>query len=179
MKTEEQINKIATWRDVQQKAKRLREQGKVKVLHHSPQITTAIVQGDNNVYDVVLYRQDPNSKAITMYECSCPWGEWAFKRQETFVGRMCSHALATYNEMKSRDYWTNKELYEMGLDVVAHVLGDSSTKISSFPKTSKRYRFKIASAYVSANDLIDEPGEATNLYKLDLEGTHYVDELSL
>jgi len=169
-------SKTAAWANIVQKAVRIRAGGGVEILSHSRDITTAVVHGDNGIYDVVMYRQDPTKTTITMYECSCKWGEWSFKRQHTFVGRMCSHALATYYEMQSRDYFTKKEEYEMGLGAIAHVLGDSRRVINSFPVLSgkKRHRFlRVASATVSAGELIDEDGEATNLWKLDLEGTHY------
>ena len=67
-------------------------------------LTTAHVQGDNGIYQVELWRTDPNSHKIITWSCSCPWGHWAFRRQYQYVGRSCSHSLAVFYEARSRDY---------------------------------------------------------------------------
>lgn len=95
---------IASWADVRNKARRLRQAGAVKIVRIDPDIIVAKVEGDHNVYDVELYRQYPNSWKITIWYCTCAWGQWAWKRQITYVGRMCSHALSTLFEAHSREY---------------------------------------------------------------------------
>ena len=87
--------KTAAWKDVRNKAVRLRNANMVNIILQDDNVIAADVQGDHATYHVVLYRQYPESMAITLWECSCKWGDWAFKRQVTYVGRMCSHALAT------------------------------------------------------------------------------------
>lgn len=95
---------LGKWRDVQQKAKRLRSEGKVKDVKATAFRTSASVDGDNGTYSVALYRLVPGSKKITTWDCTCPWGVWAFKRQHKYKGRTCSHALAVMYELYSSDY---------------------------------------------------------------------------
>lgn len=95
--------KLTDWKDVRDKASRLRSTGSVFDLSYGEDIITAKVRGDSGTYDVELYRQNPTDKTVTFWSCSCPWGKWAFKRQETYVGRFCSHVLATYWEVQSQD----------------------------------------------------------------------------
>ena len=98
------IEKSASWRDVRNKGVRLRNAGRVNIILLDEQVVAADVGGDHGTYHVVLYRQDPDSWAISMWECSCKWGDWAFRRQHTYVGRMCSHALATLYEAHGKEY---------------------------------------------------------------------------
>jgi hypothetical protein len=168
----------AAWSDIIRKAKRLRAAGAITILNHEPQVTAAIVKGDSSTYDVVLHRQDPGKKSITMYECSCPWGQWAFKRQVTFVGRMCSHALAVVYEVQSMDYWSQVEMREMFGDEGATASKHVAKRDIFFLPSRRRDRKSQRQASVTAFDreaLIDEDGEASNLNKLDLTGTHYLD----
>ncbi len=94
---------LGKWGEVRSKAKRLRDDGAIQNFSYAQDMITAKVKGDNGTYDVELYRQYPGSYAVTMYSCSCPWGEWAFKRQHTYVGRTCSHALAVLFEAQAED----------------------------------------------------------------------------
>ena len=94
----------AAWRDVQRKAKRLRSEGRVNVKEASPEAIYASVDGDNGTYDVIIVRGnvfDLGGQSVTSWHCGCDWGQWAFKRRLTYVGRFCSHAYATYQEMRA------------------------------------------------------------------------------
>lgn len=98
--------RTAAWKDVAAKAKRLRADGAVHPEDIGPNRIMATVDGDNATYRTLVLRgpgyagigKGPNSAT---FSCTCSWGKWAFKRQFTFVGRMCSHALATLWELQS------------------------------------------------------------------------------
>lgn len=149
----------SAWADIIRKARRLRADGAINIIRHDIDVTAATVRGDTNTYNVVMYRQFPGSKSVTMYECNCKWGEWAFQRKKTFVGRMCSHALATLYEMQSREMFGIADWQEM--------MGDERTVAA---------RFAASITAFDREALIDEEGSATNLNKLDLTGTHYITE---
>lgn len=93
--------KDSSWSDVRNKAVALRKLGAVTILRLDPDVVTAQVIGEHGLYNVALYRQDPNSHSLSSWECDCPWGEWAFKREHQYVGRMCSHAYAVLMEAQS------------------------------------------------------------------------------
>lgn len=100
----------AAWKDVRTKALRLREAGAVSVKDLDNDRIYASVNGDHGTYDVMIVKgSDFNpswngggSQGISNWSCSCDWGKWAFKRQQTYVGRLCSHGYAAYLEMQSR-----------------------------------------------------------------------------
>lgn len=102
--------RTAAWKDVAAKAKRLRADGAVHPEDIGPNRIMATVDGDNATYRTLVLR-GPGYAGIgkgansATFSCTCSWGKWAFKRQFTFVGRMCSHALATLWELQSH---TNK-----------------------------------------------------------------------
>jgi hypothetical protein len=102
----------AAWRDVSAKAKRLRHEGAVHVEDMSHDRIYASVDGDTGTYQVMIAKggdYGQRGQSISNWHCSCPWGRWAFKRQQTFVGRLCSHGYATYLEMQSAHMKDNPE----------------------------------------------------------------------
>jgi LysM repeat protein len=99
--------RYAAWADVRRKAKRLRTEGQIDVKDLGDDRIYARVKGDHGVYDVMVKKGHEfggigRGHSVADYSCNCQWGRWAFKRQYKFVGRMCSHALAAYNEMQSQ-----------------------------------------------------------------------------
>lgn len=100
-----------SWRDVRQKASRLRNEGKVTVKDISPDRIYATVQGDTGTYETLITKGSSlggydahnsyGDQHVGNWHCSCKWGNWAFKRRFTFIGRLCSHGLACYHEMQS------------------------------------------------------------------------------
>lgn len=93
----------SAWKDVRAKAQRLRHEGKVAVADAGPNRMYASVEGDNGVYDVMVYKAGAfgGNQSVLDWACSCDWGRWAFKRKFSYVGRLCSHAYATYLHMQS------------------------------------------------------------------------------
>jgi hypothetical protein len=102
--------RTAAWRDVRAKAIRLRQSGAIDVMAANPQAIYANVQGDHGRYETIVVRSGAftGSHAISEWSCTCKWGEWAFQRQHTFVGRLCSHAYSTYMELQSMHLKKNR-----------------------------------------------------------------------
>lgn len=89
----------AHWNDVFAKAKRLKDAGNVIVQRNAYEDVQAMVRGDFGVYEVRFNRQDPASRAITMWSCTCPWAQFVWFRTgpwRKYEGRVCSHTLAAY-----------------------------------------------------------------------------------
>lgn len=95
----------AAWSDVRTKAMRLRHEGKVQINDIGENRIYATVQGDNGTYDTMIAKGGGlgGGQSVSDWNCSCEWGRWAFKRQMTYVGRLCSHAYAAYLDMQSQD----------------------------------------------------------------------------
>ena len=91
--------RYATWGEVMEKAKRLIQTGKVHINKNGYHEVDATVEGDTGTYHVEISRQDPSSRAITYWKCTCPWGQvsWGRTRQwKRFEGRSCSHNIAAF-----------------------------------------------------------------------------------
>lgn len=112
--------RTAAWRDVRQKAMRLRREGRVKVKDVGANYIYARVRGDNGTYDTFIIKgglyNPTGSQSISNWSCDCPWGKWAFKRKFTYVGRLCSHSYAAFLDMQSQhmrerpqDFFTKKK----------------------------------------------------------------------
>lgn len=99
-----QIRKEAAWRDVEMKAKRLMDSGQVVVNTNAENAIEGTVQGDNGIYECIIYREDPNSLRITHWNCECNWGRYAWgrtRRFKKFEGRPCSHVMAMFWKSRS------------------------------------------------------------------------------
>lgn len=93
------FRKTADWNDIMNKAKRLIQSGQVTVLRNGFQYIVGHVIGDHGEYVVEISRDDPNSRAITMWQCECPWDQYAWQRTrqwKKYEGRPCSHVMALY-----------------------------------------------------------------------------------
>lgn len=93
------LYKTAVWADVFAKAKRLKDQGHVIIQRNGYDNVVAMVRGDYGVYEVEFQRQDPNSRSISMWSCTCPWAQFVWYRTgpwKKYEGRVCSHCLAAY-----------------------------------------------------------------------------------
>lgn len=96
------IHKIAEWSDIQEKARRYMNEGRVTLVRNSPTNTVSQVTSENEegqVYDTEIWRDDPNNpNVISLWNCSCPWGDksWGRTRKwKKYEGRPCAHTLAT------------------------------------------------------------------------------------
>ncbi len=103
----------SAWRDVQQKASRIRGAGHVRVISSSPAFLVGEVRGDTNIYQTTLMRE-PGSQRVALWECGCAWAAYSWGRSgrwKKYEGRMCSHALALLYEGQSKG-WGGREIKE-------------------------------------------------------------------
>lgn len=94
----------AAWSDVRKKAKRIRQEGGVRVLSSQSGDMVAQVKGDHYVYQTRI-TSVPGRFAVGSWECGCPWAAYSWGRTgpwKKYEGRMCSHALAAVYEAQSR-----------------------------------------------------------------------------
>lgn len=94
----------ATWADVQAKAKRIRDDGGVRILAAGPGGVVGEVQGESAIYESEL-NYVPFSHRVSAWHCGCKWGAYAWGRSPAyrrFEGRQCSHVLALQYEASSR-----------------------------------------------------------------------------
>lgn len=92
-------HKTAAWDDVMAKAKRLIQSNQVQILRNGYNNVVGYVKGDHGDYQTEIGRDDPNSRAITTWQCDCPWDQYAWQRTrqwKKYEGRPCAHVLATY-----------------------------------------------------------------------------------
>lgn len=93
------FSKTAGWSDIMEKAQRLRDSGQVQITNNTNNHVVGVVQGDHGTYNTEIWRDDPNSGTITLWNCDCPWSEysWGRTRQwKKYEGRPCAHTLALY-----------------------------------------------------------------------------------
>jgi hypothetical protein len=91
--------RVAAWADIMQKAKRLINSGNVTILRNGWNNIVAHVIGDHGQYQCEIGRDDPDSQAITTWQCECPWDQFAWGRTrkwKKYEGRPCAHVLATF-----------------------------------------------------------------------------------
>ena len=97
-------HKTADYSDVEQKAVRLIQSGKVHVMANHDDAIFGIVEGDHGTYEVEIWKDAPNangepSESISRWNCECEWGQFAWGRTrqwKRFEGRPCAHCLALY-----------------------------------------------------------------------------------
>jgi len=93
------LRKLAVWSDIMEKAKRLRDTGKVQITNNLSNHVVGQVEGDHGTYNTEIWRDDPNSGTISLWNCDCPWSQysWGRTRQwKKYEGRPCAHTLALY-----------------------------------------------------------------------------------
>ena len=94
----------AAWRDVREKAQRIRHEGRVHITTAQNGYVIAQVLGDHGTYESVLMRV-PGSQKVGQWDCGCKWAKYHWGAPDDhsrFAGRMCSHALALHFEAQAR-----------------------------------------------------------------------------
>jgi 8-oxo-dGTP pyrophosphatase MutT (NUDIX family) len=94
----------ATWADVRRKAKRIKNEGGVRIVAATHEGITGEVQGDHGLYESA-FTYVPGRKVIAAWDCGCKWGAYAWGRAPAyarFEGRQCSHVTALQYEAQSR-----------------------------------------------------------------------------
>jgi GNAT superfamily N-acetyltransferase/predicted RNA-binding Zn-ribbon protein involved in translation (DUF1610 family) len=105
------VQKKSAWTDLMDKATRLRQSGGVQIIRNDPDHVVAQVKSGidddekdpdkPDYYTTEIWRDDPDSNAITMWNCDCQWSDysWGRTRQwKKYEGRPCTHTLATFWE---------------------------------------------------------------------------------
>lgn len=95
----------ASWRDVQAKAKRMRAEGKVRIVMARNSLVIGEVEGDHATYESGIQTYPGRPGSVMAYICGCPWATFHQNEEKgfsRFAGRMCSHALAIRYEASSR-----------------------------------------------------------------------------
>jgi hypothetical protein len=95
----DKLEKTADWDDIMAKARRLINSGAVQILRNGYNNIVAHVVGDHGEYQSEIGRDDPNSRAISTWQCECPWDQFAWQRTrqwKKYEGRPCAHVLATF-----------------------------------------------------------------------------------
>ena len=94
------FQRTADWNDIMDKARRLIQDGQVRILRNGYNNIVGWVKGDHGEYNPEIFRQDPSSRAITGSDCGCNWGEFQnqprTRNWKRYQDRPCSHILATY-----------------------------------------------------------------------------------
>jgi hypothetical protein len=93
------LQKFADWNDIMDKSRRLMQNGQVQIQVNAPDHVVGQVQGDHDTYQTEIWRDDPQSQAITMWDCGCQWSDFSWGRTRQFKkyeGRPCSHTLALF-----------------------------------------------------------------------------------
>ena len=91
--------RLADWSDIEAKAKRLIQSGNVQILRNGYNNVIGHVVGDHGEYQTEIGRDDPETRAITTWQCDCPWDQFAWGRTrkwKKYEGRPCAHVLATF-----------------------------------------------------------------------------------
>lgn len=104
------VQKFADWNSIMEKAQKIRQNGGVQIQSNQPDHVTGIVQSGSDPanqgpYNTEIWRDDPNSQAITMWDCDCPWDDysWGRTRQwKKYEGRPCAHTLALFWEAQTK-----------------------------------------------------------------------------
>ena len=96
--------KTKGWGDIMEKANYIRQNNGVQILRNDPQHVVGQVQSgtdpqNKGPYQTEIWRDDPQSQAITMWDCDCDWDQYAWGRTrqwKKYEGRPCCHVLALF-----------------------------------------------------------------------------------
>jgi len=160
----------AAWKDVRGKATRLVREGAVHVEAMDSDAIYAKVDGDNGNYEVMILNGSayPNGgfnggkRAIANWKCSCEWGKWAFKRKFTFVGRLCSHAYASYLVQQSDHQKRNPQHFKPKKKRTSAILEDFKSWIKD--ENGDHVDVDAADNFLSTQDKIVSREDAEKVY---------------
>lgn len=98
------ISRTAKWVDVRNKAKRIRQEGGVRIIAVAGDTITGEVKGDTGLYTATVTLV-PGTSQVGIATCSCPWETYRWMRSgpwKKYEGRACAHITALLFEMQSR-----------------------------------------------------------------------------
>lgn len=97
----EESQGLRGWPKIMAKAQRLRNEGRVLIQTNTQQYVAGQVEGDHDLYNPQLWRENAENQKISAWQCTCPWFQYAFGRTrkwKKYEGRPCAHLLALYWE---------------------------------------------------------------------------------
>jgi hypothetical protein len=94
----------AAWNDVVAKAKRIRAEGHVRIVHASAGMVIGEVRGDHDTYESGIQRPVGKRLTIQHWACGCPWASFHQDKSHgtRYAGRPCSHVMALQFEAQAR-----------------------------------------------------------------------------
>lgn len=95
----------SAWKDIVNKAKRIRSEGGVNITHAADGVIFGNVQGDTRVYETGIERLPNTKTGVSSWSCGCAWGAYHWGAEDDlsrFAGRQCSHSLALQYEAQSK-----------------------------------------------------------------------------
>jgi hypothetical protein len=94
----------AAWHDVVAKAKRIRAEGHVRIVHASVGMVIGEVRGDHDTYESGIQRPVGKRQTIQHWACGCPWASFHQEKSAgtRYAGRPCSHVMALQFEAQSQ-----------------------------------------------------------------------------
>jgi len=98
------IERTAKWVDVRNKAKRIRQEGGVRIIAVAGDTITGEIKGDTGLYTATITLV-PGTNQVGLATCSCPWETYRWLRSgpwKKYEGRACAHITALLFEMQSR-----------------------------------------------------------------------------
>lgn len=84
------------WEDVLKKAIEIYNSGAATIEQQDDLVIKAKVQGEHDLYDVIIHLNSTDDPSPMSWACGCEWGFWAWQRQHDYRGRPCSHCLAAF-----------------------------------------------------------------------------------
>lgn len=93
------FQKEADYQDRMNKAQRLMQSGNVTLLRNGYNVIVANVIGDHGQYQCEISRDDPNSRSITQWTCTCPafqFSQMRTRKWKKWDNIPCSHTIAAY-----------------------------------------------------------------------------------
>lgn len=148
----------AAWRDVRNKAKRIRSEGGVHITTSQNGYLIAQVRGDHGTYESVIVRA-PGTQKVAQWDCGCTWAKYHWGAPDDysrFAGRMCSHVLALNFEAQARGMFGRQVDEDAGAPVwlKKQDMTLTSAKDSSWPDCGPIHVF-ATSALLLGEDPID------------------------
>lgn len=149
----------ATWNDVVEKARRIRSEGHVRIVHASAGMVIGEVRGDHDTYEAGIQRPVGKKLAIAHWACGCPWASFHQSRKvaSRFSGRPCSHVMALQFEAQARGMFGRS----FGEDSAAPSWAPPTVVVKSWPpyegdphagKWREEWRAPVARRASLAND---------------------------
>lgn len=165
----------AAWKDIREKAKRIRTEGGVRIVSVVDNVMVAHVKGDHGVYETEIVSY-PGKRNAAAWHCGCKWASYSWGRSgpwKRYEGRMCSHALALQYEAQSRG--AHGRTLTLDEKQPAWMDGKHVFRPGDYDKNKQRYSSRRTDLH-PVHEQTDDVAPVTLLAQSMLhEGTRYAD----